>query len=135
MLPITSPLTVVKPRTVCCQERENDEDMIGSDMTLLTTKRFKVNQLYFMFRFDTFEQLLLHRDLCVFSFSELLTWIKESLGCKWRTWRTKEVDWGPGQVILMFPIRPPRHFWSKRRKSPSPTRFGVGFGLHHTSNL
>jgi hypothetical protein len=95
VLAATYPPTVYKPRTVCCQEGENDEDITGSDITLLTTPKLKVNQLYFNFRFDTFEQLLLHHDLCVFSFSELLTWIKGRLDCITKPWKVNEVDWGP----------------------------------------
>ena len=34
LLPTTSPPTILKPRTVCCQEGEDDEDMTPSDMTI-----------------------------------------------------------------------------------------------------
>ena len=37
LLPTTHPPTNVKPRTVCYQEGENDEDIIGSNMTMPTT--------------------------------------------------------------------------------------------------
>jgi hypothetical protein len=45
-------------------------------MTILVPSCPKVNQLYIKIKFDTFEQLMLHYDFCVFSFSELLDWIK-----------------------------------------------------------
>jgi hypothetical protein len=44
---------------------------------------------------NTFDELMLHHDVCSISFSEVLTWIKESIECLWNTWRTKYVDWGP----------------------------------------
>ena len=34
ILPTTCPPTKLKPRTICCQEGENDEDMISSVMTI-----------------------------------------------------------------------------------------------------
>ena len=34
LLPTTSPPTILKPRTVCCQEGEDDEDITPSDMTI-----------------------------------------------------------------------------------------------------
>ena len=33
LLPTISPPTILKPRTVCCQEGEDDKDMTPSDMT------------------------------------------------------------------------------------------------------
>jgi hypothetical protein len=35
-----------------------------------------------------------HHDVCAISFSGVLTWIKESIECLWKAWRTKYVDWG-----------------------------------------
>jgi hypothetical protein len=37
---------------------------------------------------------MLNHDVCSISFSEVLTWIKESVECLWRAWRTNYVDWG-----------------------------------------
>ena len=34
LLPTISPPTILKPRTVCCQEGEDDEDMTPLDMTI-----------------------------------------------------------------------------------------------------
>ena len=34
LLPTTSPPTILKPKTICCQEGEDDEDMTPSDMTI-----------------------------------------------------------------------------------------------------
>jgi hypothetical protein len=65
-----------KPRTVCSQEGEKDEDITSMDTTILVPSCPKLNQLYVKIKFDIFEQLMLHRIFCAFSFSELLDWIK-----------------------------------------------------------
>jgi hypothetical protein len=44
---------------------------------------------------NTFDELMLHHDVCSISFLEVLTWIKESIECLWKAWRTKYVDWVP----------------------------------------
>jgi hypothetical protein len=88
-----------KPRTVCSQEGENDEDITSMDTTILVPSCLKVNQLYIKINFDTFEQLMMHYDFCAFSFSELLDWIKSCVEIIWKTWRTKEIDWGPNPSL------------------------------------
>ena len=45
LLPTTCPPTKFKPRTVCCQEGENDEDMTPSDMTIA----YKVSLLLLLY--------------------------------------------------------------------------------------
>ena len=72
LLPTTHLPTKVKPRTVCCQEGENDEDIIGSNMTMPTTSIPKVQPFYMRLIIDAFDELMLHHDVCSFSFSELL---------------------------------------------------------------
>jgi hypothetical protein len=42
---------------------------------------------------------MLHYDFVAFSFSELLDWIKPCLEITWKTWRTKEIDWGPSPSL------------------------------------
>ena len=37
--------------------------------------------------------------MCIFSFSELLTWIKGRFDCIWKAWKINEVDWGPNPSI------------------------------------
>jgi hypothetical protein len=64
------------------------------DTTILVPSCPKVNQLHVKIKFDTFEQLMLHYDFYAFSFSELLDWIKPCVEITWKTWRTKEIDWG-----------------------------------------
>ena len=56
----------------------NDEDIIGSNMTMPTTSILKVQPFYmrlFYMRLiiDAFDELVLHHKMCIFSFSELLT--------------------------------------------------------------
>jgi hypothetical protein len=53
-----------------------DEDITSMDTTILVPSCPKVNQLYIKIKLDTFEQLMLHYDFVVFSFSELLDWTK-----------------------------------------------------------
>jgi hypothetical protein len=48
---------------------------------------------------DAFDELMLHHDMCSFSFSELLTWIKGRFDCIWKAWKVNEVDWGPNPSI------------------------------------
>jgi hypothetical protein len=73
----------------------SDKDITSMDMTILVPSCPKVNQLYFKIKFDTFEQLMLHYNFCAFLFSELLDWTKPCVEITWKTWRTKEIDWGP----------------------------------------
>jgi hypothetical protein len=56
------------------------------DTTILVASSPKVNQLYIKIKFDTFEQLMLH-------------WIKPCVKITWKTWRTKEIDWGPNPSL------------------------------------
>ena len=88
-----------KSRTTCRQEGENDEDITCSDITTLATFDSQVKQFFIMIVFDTFDELMLHHDVCSFSFSELLTWIKGRFDCIWKAWKVNEVDWGPNPSI------------------------------------
>jgi hypothetical protein len=62
-----------KLRTVCSQQRENDEDITSSDMTILVTFDSKVKQLFIMSICNAFDELMVHHDVCSISFSEVLT--------------------------------------------------------------
>ena len=88
-----------KSRTTCSQEGENDEDITCSDTTTLATFDSQVKQSFTMIVFDTFDELMLHHDVCSLSFLEIHTWIKKSVKDTWKAWRTKEVDWGPSTSI------------------------------------
>ena len=76
-----------------------DEDIIGSNMTMPTTSIPKVQPFYMRFIIDAFDELMLHHDVCSFSYSELLTWIKGRFDCIWKAWKVNEVDWGPNPSI------------------------------------
>jgi len=125
-----------KSRTTCSQEGENDEDITSSDMTILMSHKQKVNQSYVVIIIATFDELLLRRNVCSLSFSEINTWIKKSVKHTWKAWRTKEVDWGPNPSVPTSTTRPPRHFCPKEGKRSNPTRFGkAGFGLQESAEL
>ena len=49
--------------------------------------------------FDTFDELMMHHDVCSLSVLEIQTWIKKSVKDTWKAWRTKEVDWRPSTGI------------------------------------
>ena len=102
----------------------NDEDIIGSDMTLLTTSKLKVKAFHVSFIFGRFYGLMLHLKVCTFSFSELLTWVNGRFDCIVKTWKVNEVDWGPSASVSNVLHQATSHFWCKELKSPSPTRFG-----------
>jgi len=111
----------------------NDEDIIGSDMTLLTTSKLKVKAFHVSFIFGRFYGLMLHLKVCTFSFSELLTWINGRFDCIVKIWKVNEVDWGPSASVPNVLHQATSHFWCKELKSPSPTRSSVGFGLQELS--
>jgi hypothetical protein len=102
---------------------------------------------------DAFDELVLYHKMCIFSFSELLTWIKERFDCIWKAWKVNEVDWGPNPSIpnalhldtTSLLVQGKKEiksntFWGWIRTpgqlhKSNPTRFGAGFGLQDSSNL
>jgi hypothetical protein len=46
-------------------------------MTTITCFYYKVNRFLIIIVSNTFDELLLHYDVCWLSFSEILTWIKK----------------------------------------------------------
>lgn len=46
-----------------------------------------------------FEQTLPHHEFCIFSFEELLAWVKERRTGSRGAWLIKEVDWEPNQDL------------------------------------
>jgi hypothetical protein len=81
-----------------------DEDITGSNMTMSTTSKPKVQPFYMRLIIDTFDELALHHKVCIFSFSEILTWIKGRLDYIWKARKVNEVDWGPSPNIpKVFP--------------------------------
>jgi hypothetical protein len=77
----------------------SDEDITVSDMTTIACFYYKVNRFLNIIVSNTFDELLLHYDVCWLSFSEILTWIKKGAQHKWKAWRTTEVDWGPSTSV------------------------------------
>jgi hypothetical protein len=96
-------------------------------MTTTACFYYKVNRFLIIIVSNTFDELLLHYDVCWLSFSEILTWIKKGARHTWKAWRTKEFDWGQVQVFHTSSTRPPRHFWPKDGKRSRPTHFGRWF--------
>jgi hypothetical protein len=89
-------------RTVCCQE-ENDENITCSDMTMSMAPAAKVKLFHIITTIDIFEELILHRKVCILLFVELLTWIKRCVKGTRKALRNKEVDWGPSNDISNIP--------------------------------
>jgi hypothetical protein len=87
-----------KPRMVCCQEGENDENITRSDITMLKAPVAKVKLLHIVTTFDTFEELILRCKVCMFLFVELLTWIKQCVECTRKLIRDQ---------VMIFPTSPP----------------------------
>jgi hypothetical protein len=50
-----------------------DEDITGSNTTILTSFDSKVNQFHIIILFNTFDELLLQHDVCSLSFSVIRT--------------------------------------------------------------
>ena len=55
-------------RTTCSQEGENDRDITCLDTTTLETFDSKVNPFFIIIVFDSFDELMLHHDVCLLSF-------------------------------------------------------------------
>jgi hypothetical protein len=60
-----------------CVNKVCDEDITVSDMTTIAYFYYKVNRFLIIIVSNTFDELLLHYDVCWLSFSEILTWIKK----------------------------------------------------------
>jgi hypothetical protein len=66
-------------RVVSCQPPAHDQDITSSDMTILVTFDSKVKRFFVMSICNTFDKLILNHNICLISFSEVLTWIKENI--------------------------------------------------------
>jgi hypothetical protein len=93
----------VTQRTICYQEEENDENITCSDMTMSMAPTAKVKLFHIITTIDIFEELILHRKVCILLFVELLTWIKRCVKGTRKALRNKEVDWGPSNDISNIP--------------------------------
>ena len=107
--PRSGALIAVVP-TVVGLPSHPDEDIIGSDMTLLSTSKLKVKAFHVSFIFGRFYGLMLHLKVCTFSFSELLTWINGRFDCIVKTWKVNEVDWGPSASVPNILHQATSHF-------------------------
>jgi hypothetical protein len=58
--------------------RWHDEDITSPDTTLLLTFDSKVKRFFIMSILNTFDELMLHHDVCLTSFAKVHTWIKVS---------------------------------------------------------
>jgi hypothetical protein len=65
----------------------------------MATFNSKVKRFFIMIIFVTFDELMLHHNVCSLSISEIQTWIKRSVEHTREAWRTKEVDWGPSTTV------------------------------------
>jgi hypothetical protein len=74
-----------------------------SDMATIACFYYKVNRFLIIIVSNTFDELLLHYDVCWLSFSEIITWIKKGDQHTRKAWRTKEVDWGPSPSVPNVP--------------------------------
>ena len=104
-----------KPRTVCSQEGEDDEGITPTNTTTMMSYAVepKVQASYVRFTFYIFEQRMLHHELCVFLFAEVLSWIKKRIEGSRNKWMIKEIDWGPNHGIFKPSPIPSRRFWTK----------------------
>jgi hypothetical protein len=78
-------------------------------MTMLMAPAVKVKLFHIVTTFDIFEELILHRKVCILLFVELLTWIKRCVKCTRKALRNKEVDCGPVMIFPTSSIRQPHH--------------------------
>jgi len=93
-------------------------------MTMSTTSKPKVQPFYMRLIFDTYDELVLHHKVCIFSFLELLTWIKGRLDCIWKAWKLNEVDWGPSPSISNVLHQATTSLLAQGKKESSPTYSG-----------
>ena len=82
-------------------------------MATLFINKSKVHSIYIRYTFYKFEQVMLHQNLRLFTFAEVLAWIKERILDSSELWMIKEVDWGPIYDFSKTSPTPPRRFWAK----------------------
>jgi hypothetical protein len=110
-----------KPRTVCSQQRENDEDITILDMTILVTFDSKVKRLFIMSICNTFDELMMHHDVCSISFLEVLTWIKKNIEC--RHGGSNMLIGDQIQLLPMFPHKATTSLFAKGKKEINSNKF------------
>jgi hypothetical protein len=65
------------------------------DTPIVVAYNSKVKLFFSIIIFNTCVEWMLHHDMCSMSFTEVLTWIKESVDHAWKGWIMKYLDWGP----------------------------------------
>jgi hypothetical protein len=92
-----------------------DEDITSSDMTVLVTFDSKVKWFFIMSKCNTFDELMLHHDVCLILFSKVpMEGMQDQIS--WLGTKSKS--------SLCFSTWPPRHFSPRERKWQTPTCFG-----------
>jgi hypothetical protein len=92
-------------------------------MAMPTTSIPKVQPFYMKLIIDAFDELMMHHDVCSFSFSELLTWIKGRFDCIWKAWKVNEVDWGPNPSIPNVLCYATTSLWFQGQKESKSNTF------------
>jgi hypothetical protein len=68
----------------CCACKDHDEDITCSDTTILANFDSKVKQFFVMIVCDSFDELMLHHDVCSLTLSKIHTWTKKSIKHTWK---------------------------------------------------
>jgi hypothetical protein len=95
------------------QEGENDEDITNMDTPTVVAYNSKVKLFFSIIIFNTCDEWTLHHDMCLMSFVEVLTWIKEGVDHAWKGSIMKHLDWGPNPCSPYASTRSPRYLWYK----------------------
>ena len=102
---------------------------------MLTNSKPKVKPFYMSLIIDTFDELVLHHKVCVFSFAELLTWIKGVFDCIWKAWKDNKVDWGPNLSIPNVLHQATTSLIAQGRKESKSNTFWCGIRTAAESQL
>jgi hypothetical protein len=111
-------------------ETANDEDITSSDMIILVTFDSKVKQFFIMSICNTFDELMMHHDVCSISFS------RKVLNAYGRHGGPNMFDRGPNPTPPH--ISPQDHhvtFRPRKERIKSNTFWKVGFGLQKSTNM
>jgi hypothetical protein len=87
------------------------------------------------FTYYIFEQTLLHHEFYIFSFAEVVVWMKEKRTSVRNAWMIKKVDWRPNQDLLQVHSYVTTSFLVHKKQEKSSTRFGFGFGPPDSINF
>jgi hypothetical protein len=119
---VTTPLMVTL--SLASELNLHDDNVTNMDTPTLVAYDSKVKLFFSIIIFNTYDEWMLHHDMCSMSFTEVLTWIKEGMDHACNGWIMKHLDWGPNTSAPYFPTRSPRYLWYKETRRPSLIRFG-----------